>query len=290
MVDLAGVLIVCVEQALAAPMAMTPLADAGARVIEVERPEGDFARRYDDVVHGESVYCVWVNRGSGDKESICLDLRQDENLADMKSMICQAGIFVENLAPGAATRLGIGQGAMRMMNPWLMYISISEYGQDGPFEDQQAYDILEQCESGLMSVSGMPEGNARVGISVCDIAAEGNRVRRCSLGALRTRAERAWSGHRSIDVPYQGALGERPVSSRALRRQGAGAGRLAPSIHCALRRVPMRRRSSGAAPDSERTGMGDLLRRGTRYARLGARRAVFQKRPARHQRGGARGP
>lgn len=166
--DLEGIVVVSLEQAVAAPLATSRLADAGARVIKVERPEGDFARGYDKLVHGESAYFVWINRG---KESICLDLRQAEDLALLKRMIAAADIFVQNLAPGAAARLGVGAEAMTREHPQLIYVSISGYGESGPYRDQKAYDMLIQGESGLMSVNGTPEGSARVGISVCDIAA-----------------------------------------------------------------------------------------------------------------------
>ena len=166
--DLDGILVVSLEQAVAAPLATARLAAAGARVIKVERPEGDFARGYDRLVHGESAYFVWINRG---KESICLDLRQAEDLALLKRMIAAADVFVQNLAPGAAGRLGVGADEMSKANPRLIYVSISGYGEDGPYRDQKAYDMLIQGESGLLSVNGTPEGCARVGISVCDIAA-----------------------------------------------------------------------------------------------------------------------
>ena len=166
--DLEGILVVSLEQAVAAPLATQRLADAGARVIKVERPEGDFARGYDHLVHGESAYFVWLNHG---KESICLDLRQPEPLALLQRMVAAADVFVQNLAPGAATRLGVGPDAMRAANPALIYVSISGYGEDGPYRDQKAYDMLIQGESGLLSVNGTPEGSARVGVSVCDIAA-----------------------------------------------------------------------------------------------------------------------
>jgi crotonobetainyl-CoA:carnitine CoA-transferase CaiB-like acyl-CoA transferase len=169
--DLEGILVVSLEQAVAAPLATARLADAGARVIKVERPEGDFARGYDHLVHGESAYFVWINRG---KESICLDLRQTSDLALLKSMIGQADVFVQNLSPGAAARLGIGAEPMRRFNPRLIYVSISGYGEEGPYRDQKAYDMLIQGESGLLSVNGTPESSARVGISVCDIAAGEN--------------------------------------------------------------------------------------------------------------------
>jgi crotonobetainyl-CoA:carnitine CoA-transferase CaiB-like acyl-CoA transferase len=166
--DLEGLLVVSLEQAVAAPLATARLADAGARVIKIERPEGDFSRGYDRLVHGESTYFVWINRG---KESICLDLRQADDLALLRRMIGQADVFVQNLAPGAADRLGVGAVAMRAANPALIYVSISGYGEDGPYRDAKAYDMLIQGESGLLSINGTPEGAARVGISVCDIAA-----------------------------------------------------------------------------------------------------------------------
>ena len=168
MADLDGILVVSLEQAVAAPLATSRLADAGARVIKVERPEGDFARGYDRLVHGESAYFVWINHG---KESVCLDLRQAADLELLKRMIAQADVFVQNLAPGAAVRLGVGPDAVRASHPELIYVSISGYGEDGPYREQKAYDMLIQGESGLLAVNGTPEGSARVGISVCDIAA-----------------------------------------------------------------------------------------------------------------------
>lgn len=192
--DLHGVLVVSLEQAVAAPLATSRLADAGARVIKVERPEGDFARGYDHVVHGESAYFVWINRG---KESICLDLRQPDDHSLLMSMIAKADVFVQNLAPGAARRLGIGADELCRGHPRLIYCSISGYGEDGPFRDQKAYDMLIQGESGLLSVNGTPEGAARVGISVCDIAA-GESAYAAVVQALFAR-ERSGSG-RTIEV------------------------------------------------------------------------------------------
>jgi len=166
--DLEGLLVVALEQAVAAPLCTARLADAGARVIKVERPEGDFARGYDRLVHGESAYFVWLNRG---KQSVCLDLRQPADLSLMQRMVAKADIFIQNLAPGAADRLGLGFEAVRDTNPGLIHVSISGYGSEGPYRDQKAYDMLIQGESGLLSINGTPEGAARVGISVCDIAA-----------------------------------------------------------------------------------------------------------------------
>ena len=120
--DLEGLLVVSLEQAVAAPLATARLADAGARVIKIERPEGDFSRGYDRLVHGESTYFGWINRG---KESICLDLRQADDLALLRRMIGQADVFVQNLAPGAADRLGVGAVALRAAHPARIYVSIS---------------------------------------------------------------------------------------------------------------------------------------------------------------------
>lgn len=182
--DLEGIVVVSLEQAVAAPLATSRLADAGARVIKIERPEGDFARGYDKLVHGESAYFIWINRG---KESICLDLRQADDLALLRRMIGAADVFVQNLAPGAAARLGVGEDEMRREHPALIYVSISGYGESGPYRDQKAYDMLIQGESGLMSVNGTPEGSARVGISVCDIAA-GETAYAAILQSLFARA------------------------------------------------------------------------------------------------------
>jgi len=168
MKDLAGITVVALEQAVAAPYASSRLAEAGARVIKIERPEGDFARGYDSLVKGESAYFVWLNRG---KESIRLDVKNPEDHAILTNMIAQADVFIQNLAPGAAARLGFGADELTRRDPRLIYVSISGYGEDGPYRDQKAYDLLIQAESGLCMISGTEEGPARVGVSVCDIAA-----------------------------------------------------------------------------------------------------------------------
>ncbi len=192
--DLDGILVVALEQAVAAPLATARLADAGARVIKVERPEGDFARGYDRHVLGQSTYFVWANRG---KESVALDLRQPADLALLQAMIARADVFVQNLAPGAADRLGLGAGAMCAAHPRLIYASISGYGEAGPYRDQKAYDMLIQGESGLLSVNGTGDAMARVGISVCDIAA-GESAYAAILQALFARS-RSGKG-RAIEV------------------------------------------------------------------------------------------
>jgi crotonobetainyl-CoA:carnitine CoA-transferase CaiB-like acyl-CoA transferase len=166
--DLEGLLVVSVEQAVAAPYCSSRLADAGARIIKVERPEGDFARRYDSYVKGESAYFVWLNRG---KESVCLDLKSAEDRALLGAMLAQADVFIQNLAPGAVNRLGFAPDALRLKNPRLITCSISGYGDEGPYRDLKAYDLLVQAETGLSTVTGNEHGMARVGVSVCDIAA-----------------------------------------------------------------------------------------------------------------------
>lgn len=166
--DLEGILVVAVEQAVAAPYASSRLADAGARVIKVERPEGDFARGYDELVRGESAYFVWLNRG---KESICLDLKQPQDAALLSRMIAQADVFIQNLAPGVTDRLGFAADKLRAANRRLITCSISGYGDEGPYRELKAYDLLVQAESGLSSITGNEHGAARVGVSVCDIAA-----------------------------------------------------------------------------------------------------------------------
>jgi itaconate CoA-transferase len=165
---LEGLLVVSVEQAVAAPHCTCHLADAGARVIKVERPEGDFARHYDYIVHGESAHFVWLNRG---KQSVVLDLGKAEDKALLEAMLAKADVFVQNLKPGALAKLGFAVRRLRQDYPRLICCSISGYGESGPYAQRKAYDLLVQAESGLSSVTGGPEAPARVGVSVVDIAA-----------------------------------------------------------------------------------------------------------------------
>jgi itaconate CoA-transferase len=181
---LEGLLVVSVEQAVAAPTCSCKLADAGARVIKVERPEGDFARRYDALVHGESAYFVWLNRG---KQSLVLDLDKDEDKALLEAMLAKADVFVQNLKPGAIAKLGFAVTRLRKDFPRLICCSISGYGESGPYAQRKAYDMLIQAESGLSSITGGPEAPARAGVSVCDIAA-GMNAYEAILEALLARA------------------------------------------------------------------------------------------------------
>ena len=158
---------VAIEQAVAAPYCTSRLADAGARVVKVERPDGDFARGYDDVVEGRSSYFVWLNRG---KESVVLDLRDDECCNHLEELLSKADVLVQNLKPGALDSLGFSIDRLRQQYPSLICCSISGYGDEGPLSSRKAYDLLVQAESGLSSVTGNAEGSARVGISIVDIA------------------------------------------------------------------------------------------------------------------------
>jgi len=181
---LEGLLVVSVEQAVAAPQCTCRLADAGARVIKVERPEGDFARRYDALVHGESAYFVWLNRG---KQSVVLDLGQAGDKAVLEAMLAKADVFVQNLKPGAIAKLGFAFERLRKDYPRLICCSISGYGESGPYAQRKAYDMLIQAESGLASITGGPEAPARAGVSVVDIAA-GMNAYEAILEALLARA------------------------------------------------------------------------------------------------------
>src|SRR5690625_3573099 len=164
-----GVTVVALEQAVAAPFTSRQLADLGARVIKVERPgPGDFARGYDEAVHGLSSHFVWLNRS---KESVALDLKSAEGRAAIGDLVAGADVFLQNLAPGAAERLGLGATELRTRYPSLVHTSISGYGTDGPYTHKKAYDLLVQCEAGLVSVTGTPQTPSKVGISVADIAA-----------------------------------------------------------------------------------------------------------------------
>ncbi len=164
---LSGTLVVSIEQAVAAPYCTSRLADSGAEVIKIEREDGDFARGYDNVVHGESAYFVWLNRG---KKSVVLNLKEDADNACVHRMLEHADVFVQNLAPGAAERLGFSSADLRKRFPRLVTCDISGYGETGAYADMKAYDLIVQCETGLASITGSPEGPGRVGVSVGDIA------------------------------------------------------------------------------------------------------------------------
>ena len=203
MLPLTGITVVALEQAVAAPFATRQLADLGARVIKVERPDGgDFARGYDTAVLGQASYFVWLNRG---KESIELDLKTERGREVLSALVARADVFVQNLAPGAADRLGFAAADLTGRHPRLICCSISGYGPDGPYRSKKAYDLLVQCEAGLLTVTGTPGQPSKAGISVADIAA-GMYAYSGVLTALYER-ERTGAGTR-FDVSLLDALGE----------------------------------------------------------------------------------
>ena len=198
-----GITVVSLEHAIAAPFCTRQLADLGARVIKVERPGGgDFARAYDTRVKGESSHFVWTNRS---KESLTLDLKQPQALAVLSELLTQADVLVQNLAPGAAARMGLSFEALAPRHPKLIVCDISGYGEDGPYRDKKAYDLLIQSEAGFLSVTGTPESPSKAGISVADIAA-GMYAYSNILSALLLRGRTGTGSH--IDVSMLEALGE----------------------------------------------------------------------------------
>jgi itaconate CoA-transferase len=191
-----GLLVVALEQAVAAPMCSRRLADAGARVIKLERPEGDFARGYDTVVDGQSSYFIWLNRG---KESVCVDLTTPADKALLDALLAKADVFIQNLKPGATTRMGYGQDVLAARFPRLIQCSISGYGEQGPYANRKAYDLLIQAESGLASVTGGPDEPARVGVSVVDICT-GMNAYEAILEALIQRGRLGPDGGKGADI------------------------------------------------------------------------------------------
>lgn len=220
---LAGITVVALEQAVAAPFCSRQLADLGARVIKIERPKvGDFARDYDQTVKGQSAYFVWLNRS---KESLTLDVKHPKAGEILGKLIAGADVFIQNLAPGAAKRLGLGADVLRAKHPRLIVCDISGYGDSGPYAKKKAYDLLVQSEAGVLSLTGTPESPAKVGISVTDIGT-GLHAYAAILGALYNR-ERSGEGTR-IDLTMFETMAEwmgHPLyythfSGKAPRRSG----------------------------------------------------------------------
>ena len=198
-----GITVVSLEHAVAAPFCTRQLADLGARVIKVERPgSGDFARGYDQRVKGQSSHFTWINRS---KESLALDVKQPQAKAALLQLLKTADVLVQNLAPGAAARMGLSYEALKGHNPRLIVCDISGYGADGPYRDKKAYDLLIQSEAGFLSVTGTPETPSKSGISVADIAA-GMYAYTNILSALLLRGKTGEGSH--IDVSMLEAMGE----------------------------------------------------------------------------------
>ena len=168
MLPLEGLLVVSLEQAVAAPTCSCRLVDAGARVIKIERPEGDFARGYDALAKGESAYFVWLNRG---KDSVVIDLASKEGRQSLEELIASADVLLQNLKPGSMDKLGFSLERLKKDYPSLITCTISGYGDSGPYAHRKAYDLLIQAESGLASITGGPEGPSRVGVSMPDACA-----------------------------------------------------------------------------------------------------------------------
>jgi itaconate CoA-transferase len=200
---LEGITVVSLEQVIAGPFATRQLAELGARVIKIERPgAGDASRGYDKTVKGLSSHFVWVNRS---KESLALDVKRPEALAILHKLIGKADVFLQNLAPGAADRLGLGAAELRASHPGLIWCGISGYGPEGPYASKKAYDLLVQCEAGLLSVTGTPEAPSKAGIPVADIAA-GMYAFSSVLAAL-LRRQRTGEGA-TLDITMFESLGE----------------------------------------------------------------------------------
>ena len=200
---LSGYLVVTIEQAIAAPYCTRLLADQGARVIKVERPDGgDFARSYDTRVHGESSHFVWCNRS---KESLALDLKDPQSVKQLRKLITRADVFVQNLAPGAVEKLGLAPAQLRQLNPRLVTCSISGFGDNGPYGTRKAYDLLIQAEAGFLSITGTPEAPAKAGLSIADTCS-GVTAYHTILAALLKRGRTGVGDH--VDISMLEAMTE----------------------------------------------------------------------------------
>ncbi len=290
MQPLQGITVVALEQAVAAPFATRQLADLGARVIKVERPgSGDFARGYDQRVRGLSSHFVWANRS---KESLTLDLKQPAAAEVLLRLIhTRADVLVQNLAPGAAARLGLSYDALSAARPGLIVCDISGYGDDalrpGPYRDKKAYDLLIQSEAGLLSVTGTPDAPAKVGASVADIAAGMYALQRHPGRAAAAPARWPGAAGRGVDAGIAGRVDGVPDVLRLRRRRTAAAQRCQPRHDLPLRPLCHRRRQDRDARPAERARMGGLLRAGAAAAGVGERPALSRQRRAQRP---ARGP
>ena len=279
MLPLKGITVVSVEQAVAAPFATRQLADLGARVIKIERPDGgDFARGYDTKVHGLSSYFVWLNRS---KESLTLDLKRPASADVLARLLARADVFVQNLAPGAADRLGTAPSMLRKAHPRLIVCNVSGYGSSGPYAQKKAYDLLVQSEVGLVSITGSAEAPAKVGISVADIAA-GMYAYSGILTALLSRT--ATGEGTSLEISLFDALGEwmgQPAYYAAYGGARAAADRPEPRVDRAVRPVSRGRWRLGVSRHPERPRVDALLPRRAGPRRAGGRPALQHQQPAR---------
>ena len=242
MKPLDGLLVVSVEQALAAPLCTARLAEAGARIIKIERAEGDFARGYDKAAKGDSSYFVWTNQG---KESVVLDYRTPDDSALLHALIAKADVLVQNLAPGAMIRAGFGSEEMRKKHPKLITCDISGYEESPEMAAMKAYDLLVQAETGMVSISGGPGEMGRIGVSVCDIGAGMT----AHAGVLEALIQRGITGTGSgVAVSLFDVAAECMTVPLIHYETGAGAPTrqgLRPPVNCSLRRIHhVRRRAN----------------------------------------------
>ena len=269
---LEGVRVVALEQAVAAPFCTRHLADLGADVVKIERPDGgDFGRRYDTVVNGMSSYFVWLNRG---KRSLTLDLKSEGGRALLTRLLDRADVFIQNLGPGVADRLGLAAATLRERYPRLIVCELSGYGSTGPYRDRKAFDLLLQGESGLISTTGHAGGAGQD--RHLDRRHLGRDVRLLldPGGALRSGADGHGADDRDGDAGLPRRVDERPGLVLDVRRDQAGAGRLAPQHHRAVRPVPLRRRPVREPGGPERGPVAAPLRGRARAAGPGGRSAL----------------
>jgi hypothetical protein len=253
-----GITVVALEQVIAGPFATRQLAELGARVIKIERPgAGDALRGYDRTVKGLSSHFVWTNRS---KESLALDVKHPAAKQILKKLLDQADVFLQNLAPGAAERLGLGAAELRARHPRLIWCGISGYGPAGPYAEKKAYDLLVQCEAGVLSITGTPEAPAKAGIPVADIAA-GMYAFSAILAALYRRSRDGQGA--TLDITMFEALGEWmgfPAYYTAYGGYTTAAFRSVPRHDRAVWPVPGRGRRHGVPERPERTRIRALLR------------------------------
>ncbi len=261
---LQGLLVIALEQAVAAPYCSSRLADAGARVIKIERPDGDFARGYDKAANGLSSYFVWLNRG---KQSLVADIKDPDDAALLHRILARADVFIQNLAPGAAARTGLGSEELREHWPRLITVDISGYGDTGEYAAMKAYDLLVQAESGLAMITGHPGRPwARRRLGVRHRLWDGRSCRHIG-GADRTRHHRPGQGVEGKPVRRDGGLDERPAAVFRGHRTRPRAAWLGPPVYLPLWRLRDRRWCVGADLHSERARVGRLLRGLSRRSR-----------------------
>ncbi len=269
-----GITVVTLEHAIAAPFCTRQLADLGARVIKIERPGvGDFARAYDERVRGLASHFVWTNRS---KESLTLDVKHEHGQAILKRLILEcADVVVQNLAPGAAARLGVSHAALSVDKPGLIVCDISGYGSDGPYRDKKAYDLLIQSESGFLSVTGTPDEPTKAGCSIADIAA-GMYAYSNILAALMERGKTGCRmPDRRLDARKHGRVDGVSAVLRVRGRGAAAARGCGARDDLSVRTVSDRRWQDRHAGFAERARMGGVLSRGSATAGARNRSAVF---------------